>query len=236
MHYSIIVFPGSNCDKDCADAVLIDTDNSYDFVWHQKPLLPKTDCVIIPGGFTYGDYLRAGAIAKTAPIIQDVIRFANDGGLVLGICNGFQILTEAKLLPGALIRNNNLKFVCKDVCLRVENNITPFTNQCEMFSVLKMPIAHFEGSYYIDEENYHKILSDNQIVLKYSNSQGSCIDDANPNGSRYNIAGVCNQHFNVFGLMPHPERSIDLFLGGNDGLKIFRSIKQFVAKKTKVYS
>lgn len=228
MHYSIIVFPGSNCDKDCADAIKINSENTFDFIWYQKQILPKTDCIIIPGGFSYGDYLRAGAIAKTAPIMAEVIKFANKGGLVLGVCNGFQILTETGLLPGALTRNNSLKFICQKVFLKVENNNTPFTTEFETDTTTELPIAHSEGNYYIDQNDYEKLLENNQIILRYCNENGSIDEFSNPNGSRYNIAGICNDKKNVFGLMPHPERYIDNALGSTSGLKIFKSIENHI--------
>lgn len=228
MHFSTIVFPGSNCDKDCYDAVCIYLNYRHDFVWHKETNLPQTDCIILPGGFSYGDYLRAGAIAKTSPIIKEVINFANNGGLVIGICNGFQILTEIGLLPGSLLRNNSLKFICKDIYLKVLNNQTPFTKLFKENEIIDMPIAHMEGNYYIDESTYKQMDKNNQIIFKYCDVDGNYENNANPNGSLYNIAGICNNTKNVLGLMPHPERAIDSLLGRDTGLRLFESINKYV--------
>lgn len=228
MHYSILVFPGSNCDKDCADAVKINQQNDIDFIWYKETVLPKTDCIIIPGGFSNGDYLRAGALAKTSPIMKEVINFAQNGGLVMGICNGFQILTETGLLPGALTKNQSLKFICKKVYLKIENNTTPFTSQLSKDSTVELPVAHSEGNYYIDQDTYEKMLDNNQIIFRYCNHEGITDNVSNPNGSRYNIAGISNKTKNVFGLMPHPERFVFDHSGSTSGLKIFSSIDKFI--------
>lgn len=230
MHFSTIVFPGSNCDRDCQDAVSTYLNQNHTFIWHKETQLPKTDCVILPGGFSYGDYLRAGAIAKTSPIIKEVINFANNGGLIIGICNGFQILTELGLLPGTLLRNNTLNFMCKDTNLKVLNNQTAFTNLFSTNEIINLPIAHMEGNYYIEASNYNQLIKNDQIILKYCDINGNYDNDANPNGSLYNIAGICNNTKNVLGLMPHPERSIDPLLGGNTGLRLFKSIKRYIDK------
>lgn len=226
MHFSVLVFPGSNCDQDCFDAVGRYMDHKAEFVWHKDEKLPKTDCVIIPGGFTYGDYLRVGAIAKTANIMKDVVSFANNGGLVLGICNGFQILTEIGLLPGTLTRNQSLKFKCQDVMLKVENNETPFTNLYSKNQIIRIPIAHAEGNYYADTDSYEEMQKNNQIIFRYCNEQGEITENANPNGSIHNVAGICNKQRNVLGLMPHPERIMDPLLGGTDGFNVFKSIEK----------
>ncbi|MEW5820716.1 MAG: phosphoribosylformylglycinamidine synthase subunit PurQ [Cyanobacteriota bacterium] len=228
MNFSIIVFPGSNCDRDCHDAVTNINKAKANYIWYRETILPETDCVILPGGFSYGDYLRPGAIAATAPIMNDVCKFALLGGLVLGICNGFQVLTELKLLPGTLLKNNTLKFICQDAFLKTENASTPFTCRLGLEQVIKLPVAHAEGNYYIDQNTYEELCSNNQIVFRYSDSNGKVEEYANPNGSSYNIAGICNKKMNVLGLMPHPERGISTLLGNNDGLTIFESIIESV--------
>ncbi|MGD9580751.1 MAG: phosphoribosylformylglycinamidine synthase subunit PurQ [Vampirovibrionia bacterium] len=231
MHFSTIVFPGSNCDKDCEDAVLNYLQQDHSFIWHKDTKLPDTDCVILPGGFSYGDYLRAGAIAKTSPIMQEVKKFAKNGGLVLGICNGFQVLTEIGLLPGTLMQNKSLKFICKEVYLKVKNDKTAFTNSFYNDEIIDMPIAHMEGNYYIDHNGYNQLKENNQIILEYCDEKGNQEENANPNGSVYNIAGICNKAKNVLGLMPHPERNVDILLGSNTGLKLFESIEKHINKK-----
>lgn len=226
MHYSIIVFPGSNCDRDCIDAAQVYSDNEAELVWYKETCLPQTDCVILPGGFSYGDYLRPGAIAKSAPIILEIIKFAQNGGLVLGICNGFQVLTEIGLLPGSLIRNESLRFICDDVFLRIENTNTPFTKQFSASQVVKMPVAHMDGNYFVRESDYQRLVENNQIVFRYANAEGEVLDAANPNGSVHNIAGVCNEKGNVLGLMPHPERNLDMLIGDGQGKLLFDSIEK----------
>lgn len=212
MNFGIVVFPGSNCDRDCFYVVKDILNQPVRFIWHQEKDLKGIDCVILPGGFSYGDYLRAGAIARFSPIMAEIKEFADRGGLVIGICNGFQILTEAGLLPGALGRNKGLKFICRYVSLRVERNDTPFTSEYKIGEIIRMPIAHNEGNYYIDDVDKIK----DQVVLRYYRE--------NPNGAIDNIAGIVNKRGNVFGLMPHPERCSEKILGSEDGLKIFKSI------------
>lgn len=227
MNTGIIVFPGSNCDQDCYHAVSRVMEQTGEYIWHRDQTdLSPYDCILLPGGFSYGDYLRAGAIARFSPILESVVDYADRGGLVLGICNGFQVLLEADLLPGAMIHNEQTRFICDDVYLRVENPETPFTGTCRSDSVLQVPIAHGEGNYYIDEDGLTKLREHNQIVVRYCSESGDVTAGANPNGSVANIAGVCNRDGNVFGLMPHPERCVEEAIGGGsaDGRKIFRSI------------
>jgi len=221
--FSILVFPGSNCETDCQWAVdLLGAEASY--VWHESEDLGSPDCVILPGGFSYGDYLRCGAIARFSPVMRAVARYAREGGLVLGICNGFQILLEAGLLPGAMLPNRGLKFICEPVYLRVENRFTPFTNLAHVGQVVRIPINHYEGNYFIDAPALRGMESGGQIVLRYCREDGAVLPGSAPNGSLDNIAGVCNESRNVFGLMPHPERAMEAFLGGDDGRLIFESI------------
>ncbi|MFW5789611.1 MAG: phosphoribosylformylglycinamidine synthase subunit PurQ [Bacillota bacterium] len=218
MRFGIITFPGSNCDQDLRYVVEDIFEIKTDMIWHKEDLENTYDAILLPGGFSYGDYLRSGAIARFSPVMESVIDYANDGGFVLGICNGFQILMEAGLLPGAMKVNNNLKFVCKHVKLQVKNNQTPFTGLLEKDQVLNIPVAHQEGNFYIDDPGLEKLKTNQQIVLKYLNKS------ENPNGSIDNIAGICNQERNVFGLMPHPERASEEILGSSDGRKIFESL------------
>lgn len=226
MRVAVLRFPGSNCDFDTLH-VLRDVANiEAEFVWHKEWSLNGFDAVIIPGGFSYGDYLRCGAIARFSPIIQTLIPFAQSGRPVLGICNGFQILIEAGLLPGALLRNKNLKFLCQDVRLKVENIQTPFTNRFLKGEILTMPIAHGEGSYFIDEAGLKEVEEHCQLVFRYVSSHGDVTDRDNPNGSMHAIAGVSNRLGNVIGLMPHPERASENILGSNDGKRIFESLLQ----------
>ncbi|CAH0120576.1 MULTISPECIES: phosphoribosylformylglycinamidine synthase subunit PurQ [unclassified Paenibacillus] len=216
MNFAVLVFPGSNCDIDCYKAVEDTVGQPVDYVWHTATDLSKYDCIIVPGGFSYGDYLRSGAIARFAPVMAEVAKAAAAGKYVIGICNGFQILTEAGLLPGALRRNTTLKFRCHPATLRVENNGTPFTNQYEQGELIDIPIAHGEGNYYCDEETLNRMKKNNQIVFRYAGE--------NPNGSIDDIAGVCNEQGNVVGMMPHPERAVHQLLGSEDGKKMFTSI------------
>ncbi len=226
MKFAIVIFPGSNCDWDAYWAVRSALGEEAEFVWHQEAQLPAgTDCVILPGGFSYGDYLRSGAIARFSPIMRAVTRFARVGGLVLGICNGFQILCEAGLLPGAFLRNRTLRFVCRTVFVRVERVDTPFTNALVPGSVLRIPIAHGEGNYYVDPPTLRELEHYGQILFRYCDSAGAVTDAANPNGSVANIAGVLNREGNVCGLMPHPERACEELLGSTDGRALFRSIQ-----------
>ena len=224
VRFGVVVFPGSNCDADSYDAVRSFPGAKARYLWHKDTELDGLDCVILPGGFSYGDYLRCGAIARFSPIMGAVKRFADEGGLVIGICNGFQILLEAGMLPGAMHQNEGLKFVCKLVNLRVENNETPFTSGYERGQIVKIPIAHHEGNYFIDAAGLAEIEASGQIVVRYSDESGGTTAAANPNGSLGNIAGVCNRERNVFGLMPHPERVCDAVVGGTDGRGVFESI------------
>lgn len=230
LRFGIIVFPGSNCDHDAQHAVETMMGQEARFIWHKESSLGDVDVVILPGGFSYGDYLRCGAIARFSPIMSDVVRFAGQGGMVLGICNGFQILTESGLLPGTLLRNASLKFICKDVSLRVENTDTRFTSACRKGEVLRIPIAHGDGNYFADSETISRLEENGQIVFRYSTPGGEVNAEANPNGSLGNIAGIVNESGNVLGMMPHPERASDAVLGNTDGTKIFQSmIASFVA-------
>jgi phosphoribosylformylglycinamidine synthase I len=224
MKFGVIVFPGSNCDHDAYWAISQVAKQPVTFLWHESHELQNCDAIIIPGGFAYGDYLRTGAIAKFAPIMQAVKKFAGDGGLVIGICNGFQILCEAGLLPGALMRNAGLKYVCKFVNVRVENPDTPFSNHCQRGDVLRIPIGHMEGNYFCDPETLERLKREGRIVFRYSTVDGNITPDANPNGSLDNIAGICNEERNVLGMMPHPERASEAQLGSEDGFKIFQSM------------
>lgn len=228
LRVGILIFPGSNCDRDCHYAVTEVLGAQADFVWHKEPTLPKVDAIIIPGGFSYGDYLRTGAIARFSPVMATVTRFAEAGGLVLGICNGFQILLEAGLLPGAMMRNRSLSFICKDVHLRVDNADTPFTNRCKRGQVLTLPIAHGEGNYYTDQATLAKLKTHNQVVFRYCTEDGAVTPEANPNGSLDNIAGIANNAGNVLGLMPHPERCADALLGNEDGRLILLSLLEAI--------
>jgi len=225
MKFGIVVFPGSNCDHDAQFATSVISDNESQYLWHKGTEIPKDiDCVVLPGGFSYGDYLRSGAIARFSPIMNEVINFANKGGYVIGICNGFQILTECELLPGTLLRNSSLDFICKDVWLNVINNSTTFTSALEKGDVIRIPIAHGDGNYFAEPETIKELEDGNRIIFKYCNDKGEIITDANPNGSLKNIAGIINKNGNVLGMMPHPERYSDQMLGCDDGIKIFESI------------
>jgi len=224
MKFGVIIFPGSNCDQDSYNAAIVATGQQAAFLWHDSHDLENSDAIIVPGGFAYGDYLRTGAIAKFAPIMTEVRKFAASGGLVIGICNGFQILCESGLLPGALMRNAGLKYVCKYVDLRVENADTPFTNACREGEVLRIPIGHMEGNYYCDPQTLETMRRQNRIVFRYATSDGRITADANPNGSLDNIAGICNEGRNVLGMMPHPDRCSESLLGSADGAKIFQSM------------
>lgn len=215
MKFAVLVFPGSNCDIDCFKAVEETVGQTVDYVWHTSTDLSAYDCIIVPGGFSYGDYLRCGAISRFAPVMNEVAKAAEQGKYIIGICNGFQILTEAGLLPGALLRNEGMKFICHDSVLKVENNNTPFTREYEAGEEIVIPIAHGEGNYYCDEETLAEITANNQIVFTYKN---------NPNGSLNNIAGVSNKAGNVVGMMPHPERAVNEVLGTTDGKRMFTSI------------
>ena len=224
MKFGVIIFPGSNCDHDSYHAAITSTGQQATMLWHDSHDLENCDAIIVPGGFAYGDYLRTGAIAKFAPIMQEVSKFAASGGLVIGICNGFQILCEAGLLPGALMRNAGLKYICKYVNLRVENIETPFTNACKQGEVLRIPIGHMEGNYYCDAPTLEQLKKQNRVIFRYCEEDGRITPEANPNGSLDNIAGICNEGRNVLGMMPHPDRSSESLLGSADGAKIFKSM------------
>lgn len=230
MKFGVIVFPGSNCDHDAYHVVSKHVGQPVSFIWHKETDLSGYDAVIVPGGFSYGDYLRAGALARFSPVMKSVKKFANDGKFVFGICNGFQILCESGLLPGALIRNQGLHFVCKHVNIKVENKSTPFTSELENNQILSIPIAHAEGNYVCNDDTFHKLEENGQIVFRYVDENGETTDEANPNGSRSNIAGICNLDRNVLGMMPHPERACENLLGSNDGRDIFRSLANSIEK------
>jgi len=215
MKFGVIVFPGSNCDHDAFYAVSGNLGHKAEFIWHDSDVLGDVDAVILPGGFSYGDYLRCGAIAKFSPVMRAVKQFAADGGLVLGVCNGFQILVEAGLLPGALLQNRGLKFVCRDVHLRVETTNSPFTASAERGEILRVPIAHGEGCYFADERTLDELEAEDRIVFRYLD---------NPNGSLRDIAGILNRERNVMGMMPHPERAADPLMGSTDGLAVLNSM------------
>jgi len=227
--FGVVVFPGSNCDHDAYHAAKHVFDQDTRFIWHEEESVGDVDVVIVPGGFSYGDYLRSGAVARFSPIMQDVVRFAEDGGLVLGICNGFQILCEAGLLPGTLMRNESLRFTCKHVRLRVDNASTPFTNRARAGDVVSFPVAHGEGRYYADDEVLDELESAHRVVFRYADGDGAATPGANPNGSVHNIAGIVNRAGNVCGLMPHPERCVEALLGGDDGRLVFESIIDHVS-------
>jgi len=224
MKFGVIVFPGSNCDHDAYHVISKHVGQPVDFIWHRDTDLRGYDAVIIPGGFSYGDYLRAGALARFSPVMRSVKDFAAQGNLVLGICNGFQILCEAGLLPGALIRNRGLHFICEHVSVRVENANTPFTHELSTGDVLRMPIAHADGNFVCDDATLDELRRDDRIIFRYCDQDGQPTDAANPNGSRDNIAGICNEQRNVMGLMPHPERACEDLLGSSDGREVFRSL------------
>ncbi len=224
MNFAVLQFPGSNCDQDCVHVLRNVLGHSARAVWHKDASLGDADAVLVPGGFSYGDYLRTGAIARFSPVMQAVQNFAANGGPVLGVCNGFQILCEAGLLPGALIRNRSLQFRCEHVFLKTATTDSPFTNRIPQDKLLCVPIAHGEGCYFADEPTLAKLKANNQILWRYVNAQGEATEQANPNGSLDNIAGICNERRNVAGLMPHPERASEAILGCADGKLIFESL------------
>ena len=227
IRYSVITFPGSNCDND-SFYIARQRNNTVNMIWHKETDLQKPDIVIIPGGFSFGDYLRCGIIARFSPIVTEVIKYANRGGLVLGICNGFQILTECGLLPGSLMMNAQLHFVCKHQYLKAVSTNTPFTSLLDPDSIIDIPIAHKEGNYHIDQEGFKILQDNNQIVFRYCSSEGLIDSANNPNGSIYNIAGIVNANGNVLGMMPHPERNALDFSGSSDGSLIFASIENYI--------
>jgi phosphoribosylformylglycinamidine synthase I len=234
MKFGVVVFPGSNCDDDAYFAIGSVLHQPVEFLWHRTENLAGCDAIVLPGGFAYGDYLRTGALARFSPVMKSVEKFARGGGLVLGVCNGFQILCEAGLLPGALLRNNGLRFLCQQVFVRVESVRTPFTCAAERGQILKMPIAHMGGSYFCDDATLADLERHEQIIFRYTTPDGR--DDAagNPNGSLANIGGVCNRERNVLGLMPHPERAVEAPLGSADGLVILRSMVESLVQRIAV--
>ena len=234
MKFGVVVFPGSNCDHDAFHALNEVFHQSAEFVWHQSEQVNGFDTILLPGGFSYGDYLRTGAIARFSPVMRAVEKFARGGGFVLGVCNGFQILCEAGLLPGVLQRNAGMKFVCKQVHIRVENAETPFTSAARPGQVLKMPIAHGDGNYFCDQATLADLERNHQVVFRYTTPDGREDAAANPNGSLANIAGICNRERNVVGLMPHPERAVETALGSADGLVILRSLIESLTRRAVV--
>ena len=230
-NFGIVVFPGSWSDTDCHHALSNVLGQQATYLWHKENSFSDVDCIILPGGFSYGDYLRAGAIARLSPIMSAVSKFADEGGLVIGICNGFQMLCEAGLLPGVLMRNNHLQFSCQWTSLRVERTNSPFTNSCISGQVLHVPISHGEGSYYADDSTLKELESEGRVLFRYCTPEGETTVASNPNGSLNNIAGITNRAGNVLGMMPHPERCCEEIMGGVDGLPIFRSIIQSLTEK-----
>jgi phosphoribosylformylglycinamidine synthase len=224
MKFGVVVFPGSNCDHDTYHVISKVIGQPVDFIWHKEEEIDSFDAIILPGGFSYGDYLRTGAIARFSPVMRAVKEFARGGGLVLGICNGFQVLCEAGLLPGALLRNRNLKFICEHINMRIERTDTPFTSACSPGQILSIPIAHGDGNYFCDQKILDELENENRIIFRYCNPQGQLAEEANPNGSLNHIAGICNRERNVLGLMPHPERASESLLGSKDGRIIFLSM------------
>ena len=226
MKSSVIVFPGSNCDRDVAVSLEKSTGMPPSMIWHGETQVPDCDLIVLPGGFCYGDYLRCGAMATHSPVMKDVVRKAEAGVPVLGICNGFQVLTESGLLPGVLMRNASLKYICRDILLRVERNDTAFTNQYENGQVIRIPIAHHDGNFYADDDTLDELEDDDRVAFRYCAEDGAVTSDANPNGSARNIAGIYNARGNVLGLMPHPERLADAALGGSDGKAMFDGLME----------
>ena len=224
MKFGVVVFPGSNCDHDAFYAIGKVLQKPVEFIWHQSENLANCDAIILPGGFSYGDYLRTGAIARFSPVMKSVEKFSKSGGMVLGVCNGFQILCEVGLLPGAMMRNSGLRFICRHVHIRVEQTDTPFTNAATKGQVLKIPIAHSDGNYNCDEATLAELEKNRQVIFRYTTADGSDDSAGNPNGAVHNIAGICNREHNVAGLMPHPERAVESALGSKDGLVVFRSM------------
>ena len=229
MNFGVVIFPGSNCDYDTFNVLRDVFQMETVFLWHKDHNIKDVDCIILPGGFSYGDYLRSGAIARFSPLMQEVKEFALKGGLVLGICNGFQVLLELGLLPGAMLRNKNLKFLCQHVHIRIEDEKTPFTNKGKKGQVLRIPIAHFDGNYYDSEEGIETLIENNQIVFRYAEEDGTISEEGNVNGSKESVAGIINKTGNVMGMMPHPERASEAILGSEDGKIIFQSIINWLA-------
>jgi phosphoribosylformylglycinamidine synthase subunit PurQ / glutaminase len=234
MKFGVVVFPGSNCDDDAYHAIASVLHQPVEFLWHRSESLADCDAILLPGGFAFGDYLRTGAIARFSPVMKSVEKFAHEGGLVLGVCNGFQILCEAGLLPGAMMRNRGLRFLCQQVYVRVEQTDTPFTCAAHQDQILKMPIAHMDGNYFCDDETLADLENNDQVLFRYTTPDG--LDDAagNPNGSLANIAGICNRERNVAGLMPHPERAAESQLGSADGLVILQSMVETLVRRARI--
>jgi phosphoribosylformylglycinamidine synthase len=228
MKFGVVTFPGSNCDQDIMDVLSRVMGQPVENLWHKNQELKGADMIILPGGFSYGDYLRSGAIARFSPVMQEVIQFAKKGGYVLGICNGFQILTEAGLVPGALLHNENRKFICRNIYLKPATSNSLLTSELDPNKALKIPIAHGEGNYFARPDVIKSIEDQDQVLFRYCDEFGNVTSESNPNGSMYNIAGVCNAERNVFGMMPHPERAADAILGNQDGVAIFESILKSV--------
>ena len=229
--FGVVTFPGSNCDHDCYHALKRVLGRETRFLWHKEPDFGGLDCVILPGGFSYGDYLRTGALARFSPVMRAVEAFARGGGLVLGICNGFQILLEAGLLPGAMLRNRSLRFICRDVHVRVESGATPFTRNLKD-RTLRIPIAHMEGNYFTDPETLSRLEAEDRIVFRYAGPDGRVTEEANSNGALFNIAGICNEGRNILGMMPHPERACEDSIGGVDGRLLLESLIEGFASKS----
>ncbi len=228
MKFGVVVFPGSNCDEDLVYVVKKIMGQQVEKLWHKDTDLKGCDFIFLPGGFSYGDYLRSGAIARFSPIMENIIKHAENGGYLMGICNGFQILTESHLLPGALLRNNQMKFVCKNVFIKPEHNNSLVTSHLDLTKGYKIPIAHGEGRYFANETTLKSLEDNDQILFRYCDEKGKVSDESNPNGSLLNIAGICNKNKNIFGMMPHPERSADSILGNTDGKALFESILSLV--------
>jgi len=226
MKFGVVIFPGSNCDYDAYKVIADVLKEKVEFLWHKETSLDNYDCIILPGGFSYGDYLRTGAIARFSPIMKSVIKFAKRGGLVWGICNGFQILLEAGLLPGLMLMNSHLRFVCRNIYIKVERNDLPYTRVCQVGQILKIPVAHKDGNYYISQSELLELERNNQVIFRYCDENGNITEASNPNGSLANIAGICNKEGNVIGLMPHPERASEKILGSDDGRNLFLSLVQ----------
>ena len=227
MNFGVVIFPGSNCDKDIISCIERTVNQKVIELWHKDTDLKNCDVIFLPGGFSFGDYLRSGAIAKFSPIMDKVIDFGKNGGYIIGICNGFQILTESGLLPGALLHNTSNKFICKNVFLKINNANTLVTNSYEK-NVIKVPIAHGEGRFFADENTMKNLIQNDQIIFKYCDSNGEVLESSNPNGSLDNIAGICNKEKNIFGMMPHPERAADALLNNTDGVALFKSIMNYI--------
>ena len=236
MRFGVVIFPGSNCDQDAFHALRDAMGVPTEYIWHEAKSVAGFDCIVLPGGFTYGDYLRTGAVARFAPIMGAVSEFANNGGLVIGICNGFQILLEAGLLPGAMLRNRSQQFRCAHQLIRLEQNDTPFSCAGKVGQILDIPIAHGEGNYYCDEATLKQLEDERRVIFRYCDKDGTITDAANPNGSIANIAGICNERRNVLGMMPHPERCSDPLLGWTDGRVVFESIIRTLEQRNTLFT